>query len=243
MLFRSSVGVVVITGAGDKAFCVGGDLEWEEWGLAEQFYWRNLPNHIVRMSRKPVIAMVKGWCIGAGNHLAYMCDFTIAADSARFGQNGPRVGAPADGMIVNYLTRVVGTKKARELWMLCRKYTAQQALEMGLINAAVPIDKLEEEVDKWCEEILSLSPGCIEVLKATFDADIDYLSGSFGQLSRQMYPNWFHTPETKEGLKAFAEKRKPNFWAIRIAEAEKLGLSAMDVSKTDEGVFAKKDAQ
>lgn len=214
------IGVVVLTGAGERAFCTGGDVEWEEGGgLEEQFYWRFPPNQIVRMCRKPVIAMVKGWCIGGGNHLAYMCDFTIAADNARFGQNGPRVSSPADGYVVAYLTRVVGAKKAREIWMLCRRYTAQEALEMGLVNNVVPLDKLEEEVDQWCEEILGLSPGCIEILKASFDADIDYLVGLQGVHSRLMYPDWFKSAEGKEGARAFLEKRKPAFWKLREEEA------------------------
>ncbi|MHB1419191.1 MAG: enoyl-CoA hydratase-related protein [Bacillota bacterium] len=216
-----AIGVVVLTGAGDKAFCTGGDVEWEEKGLREQFYWRYPPNQLLRMCRKPVIAQVKGYAIGAGNHIAYMSDFTIAADNAIFGQNGPRVASPADGYIVAYLTRVVGAKKARELWMLCRKYNAQQALEMGLINAVVPLDKLEEEVDKWCEEILSLSPGCMEILKAAFDADTDYMEGSYGKLSRLIYPDWFEMKECAEGPQAFMEKRKPEFWRIRQEESAK----------------------
>ena len=215
-----TIGVVVLTGAGDQAFCTGGDVEWEEKGLREQFYWRYAPDQLARICRKPIIAAVKGWCIGGGNHLAYFCDFTIAADNAKFGQNGPRVASPADGYIVAYLTRVVGAKKAREMWMLCRRYTASEALAMGLINAVVPLDKLDEEVDKWCEELLALSPGCIEILKASFDMEIDYMAGSYGQLSRQMYPDWFSSPEAEEGPKAFMEKRKPNFWGIRLTEAE-----------------------
>lgn len=215
-----SIGVIVLTGAGDKAFCTGGDVEWEIKGLREQFYWRQPPNQLLRLSRKPVIVMVKGFAIGAGNHLAYMADFTIAADNATFGQAGPRVGSPADGWIAAYLTRVVGSKKAREMWMLCRKYNAQQALEMGLINEVAPLDKVEEVVDKWCAEILSLSPGCIEILKASFDSDIDYMEGSMGKLSRQLYPDWFDGKEFAEGTKAFMEKRKPEFWKIRMEETE-----------------------
>lgn len=213
-----SIGVIVLTGAGDKAFCTGGDVEWEVKGLREQFYWRYPPNQLLRMSSKPVIAMVKGYAIGAGNHIAYMCDFTIAAENAIFGQNGPRVASPADGLIVAYLTRVVGAKKAREMWMLCRKYNAQQALEMGLVNEVAPLDKVEEAVDKWCEEILSLSPGCLEIVKASFDADVDYMDGTMGKLSRQLYPDWFDTKECKEGPNAFLEKRKPDFWKIRLEE-------------------------
>ena len=213
-----SLGAVILTGAGDRAFCTGGDVEWEQKGLREQMYWRYPPNQLLLMCRKPVIAMVKGFCIGGGNHLAYMCDLTIAADNAIFGQNGPRVGSPADGYIPAYLTRVVGAKKARELWLLCRKYNAQEALKMGLINGVVPLDQLEAEVDKWCEELLALIPGCLEILKASFDADIDYMAGSLGKQSRTLYPDWFDMQECQEGPTAFLEKRKPNFWKKRLED-------------------------
>jgi dihydroxynaphthoic acid synthetase len=211
-----SVGVVVLTGAGDRAFSSGGDVEWEaEGGLRRQFYGSFPPNHYLRMCRKPVIAAVRGFAIGGGNHLAYCCDFTIAAENAIFGQNGPRVASPADGYPVAYLTRVVGAKRAREMWMLCRRYNARQALEMGLVNAVVPLDKLDEEVDRWCEEILDLNPTCIEVLKATFDSDIEYMAGSFGRLSSLMAPNFFEGPDPKEATEAFFAKRKPDFWQFR----------------------------
>ena len=213
-----TIGVVVITGAGDH-FGTGGDVEWEAWGIREQFYWRFAPNRLVRTCRKPVIAAVKGYCIGGSHHLAYMCDFTIAADTAIFGQNGPRVSSPADGFIITYLTRVVGAKKARELWMLCRRYTAQEAVEMGLANKAVPLDKLDEEVDKWCEEILALNPDCIEILKASFDAEIDQMP-QIGLMANTLYPDFFDSAICKEGVTAFMEKRKPDFWKVRKAELE-----------------------
>ena len=214
----AGIGVVVLTGAGDH-FGSGGDVEWEEKELRVHCYWRMPPDHLLRMCRKPVIAAVKGWCIGGSNHMAYMCDFTIAADTARFGQNGPRVGSPADGYVVSYLTRVVGAKKAREIWMLCRKYDAQAALEMGLVNTVVPVAELDDEVDRWSEEILSLSPGCVEVLKASFDADIDYLAGQWGHQSRLLYPDWFSEAEAREGPRAFMEKRTPRFWKARKSDA------------------------
>jgi len=212
------IGVVVLTGVGDH-FGTGGDVEWEQWGLREQFYWKYAPNRLVRLCRKPVIAMVKGYCIGGSHHLAYCCDFTIAADTAIFGQNGPRVSSPADGYIMPYLVRVVGAKKAREIWMLCRRYTAHEALEMKLVNKVVPLEKLEEEVDKWCEELLSLSPGCLEVLKASFDWEIDTMP-PLGIISSMLYPDWFDTPEGREGVMAFLEKRKTRFWKIRKQEVE-----------------------
>lgn len=208
------VGVVILSGAGDKAFCTGGDVAWEVWGIREQMYWRFPPNRLVRLCRKPVIAAVKGFCIGGGNHLAYCCDLTIAADNAIFGQNGPRVSSPADGYLVSYLTRVVGAKKAREMWMLCRRYSAQEALEMGLVNAVAPLARLDDEVDKWCEEILSLAPGCIEVLKASFDSEIDSIQQP-GLMGGWLYPDWFESHEGKEGSVAFMEKRKPDFWSAR----------------------------
>ena len=157
--------------------------------------------------------------------MAYCCDFTIAADSAKFGQAGPRVSSPADGFFVPYLTKVVGAKKAREMWMLCRRYTADQALEMGLVNAVVPLAELETAVDDWCDELLQASPGCLEILKATFDQEMDgYVE--MGVISSQFYPDWFDTPEGKEGGKAFAEKRKPRFWSLRKEERQmRLALS------------------
>lgn len=214
------IGVIVLTGAGDKAFCTGGDVEWEKWGLREQFYWRFEPNKLVTtMIRKPVIAAIKGWCIGGGNHLAYTCDLSIAADNATFGQNGPRVASPADGYCVTYSARVMGIKKAKEMWMLCRKYNAQQALQMGLVNTVVPLDKLDEEVDRWCEEILALSPGCVEILKATFDSAIAN-EPRLGYHSSLLYPDWFDTEECREGVQSFLEKRKPGFWKIRKAQID-----------------------
>jgi naphthoate synthase/2-ketocyclohexanecarboxyl-CoA hydrolase len=212
------VGVIVLTSVGED-FGTGGDVEWERWGLREQFYFRYPFNRLVRGSRKPVLAAVKGYCIGGSNHLAYCCDFTIAADNAKFGQAGPRVSSPADGFFVPYLTKVVGAKKAREMWMLCRRYDAQQAERMGLVNTVVPLDQLDAEVDSWCEEMLRLSPGCLEVLKAAFDQEMDGYT-EFGVISSMLYPDWFDSPEGKEGGAAFTEKRAPRFWSLREREAK-----------------------
>ena len=209
---------IIITGMGDH-FGTGGDVEWEQWGLREQFYWRYGPNRLVRTSRKPVIAMVKGFCIGGSHHLAYCCDFTIAADNAIFGQNGPRVSSPADGYIMPYLVRVVGMKRAREIWMLTRRYSASEAYDMKLVNRVVPLERLEEEVDRWCEQLLSVSPGCIEVLKASFDWEIDTMP-QLGVVANSLHPDFFDLPEGKEGAMAFIEKRPTRFWKIRKAEAE-----------------------
>ena len=213
-----SIGVIIVAGRGNH-FGAGGDVVWERWGLREAFYNRYPHNRLMRMSRKPVIAQVQGYCIGGHNHMAYCCDFTIAADNAVFGQAGPRVSSPADGYFVPYLTRVVGAKKARELWMLCRKYKADEALEMGLVNTVVPLERLEAEVEKWCEELLSLSPGCLEILKAAFEQEMDGYKEPCA-ISAAMYPDWFDMPEGKEGGAAFVEKRPAKFWDIRAREAE-----------------------
>ena len=218
-----TLGALVLTGAGDKAFCTGGDVSWEKEGQDDprrgsRFVLsggRPVVNSFIRRCRKPVIAAVKGYAIGGGNHMAYMCDFTIAADNAKFGQTGPRVGSPADGFCVAYLTYVVGAKKAREMWMLTQQYTAQEALDMGLINTVVPLDKLEEEVDNWCERILAHSPDCISILKASFDSVMDHIDGSLGRFSNLMAPDFFEGEDVREAQGAFFEKRKPNFWKHR----------------------------
>ena len=213
-----AIGIIVVAAKG-KHFGAGGDVDWERWGLREAFYNRYPHNRLMRMSRKPIIAQVQGYCIAGHNHMAYCCDFTIAADNAIFGQAGPRVSSPVDGFFVPYLTRVIGAKKAREMWMLCRKYKAEQALEMGLVNTVVPLDELEAEVDRWCEEMLALSPGCLEILKASFDQEMDgYRDPCI--TSAAMYPDWFDMPEGKEGGAAFVEKRPPKFWDIRQREAQ-----------------------
>jgi len=212
-----AIGVLVVAGAG-KHFGVGGDVEWEKWGLRAAFYHRYPHNRLIRISRKPVIAAVHGYCLGGHNHMAYCCDFTIASEDARFGQAGPRVSSPADGFFVPYLTKVVGAKKAREMWMLCRRYSAEQALAMGLVNEVVPRAELDAAVDRWCEELLAVSPGCLEILKAAFDQEMDGYA-ELGVISSQLYPNWFDLPEGREGGAAFTEKRKPRFWSLREREA------------------------
>jgi naphthoate synthase len=214
----ASIGVIVIAGAG-KHFGAGGDVDWEKWGLREAFYNRYPHNRLIRLSRKPVLAAVQGYCIGGHNHMAYCCDFTIAAENAVFGQAGPRVSSPADGFFVPYLAHVVGAKRAREMWMLCRRYTAAQAYEMGLVNKVVPLERLEEEVDAWCAELLLASPGCLEVLKAAFDQEMDGYA-DLGVISSRLYPDWFDTPEGKEGAAAFTAKRPPRFWQLRARERE-----------------------
>jgi dihydroxynaphthoic acid synthetase len=210
------VGVIVLTGAGDKAFCAGGDVNWEkEGGLERQVLEPYMLHVAVSRCPKPVIARVNGYCIGGGNHLAYFCDFTLAAEHAIFGQNGPRVGSPAGGVVVSYLARVIGAKRAREMWMLCRRYTAQQALAMGLVNAVVPMEKLDLEVDKWCQELLALSPTCLRILKASFVEEFSYLFGQGDQYRRMILTPEFWKEEQQEGARAFLEKRSPDFSRFR----------------------------
>jgi len=213
-----SIGMIVVAGAG-RNFGAGGNVDWERWGLREAFYNRYPHNRLIRTSRKPVLARVQGYCIGGHNHMAYCCDFTIASEDAKFGQAGPKVSSPADGFFVPYLAKVIGAKKAREMWMLCRRYTAQQALEMGLVNQVVPLEELDDAIDSWAEELLAVSPGCIEILKATFDQEMDGYA-DLGVISSQFYPDWFDQPEGKEGGAAFTEKRTPRFWTLRDREAE-----------------------
>ena len=215
------VGVIVLTGAGDKAFCAGGDVNWEkEGGLERQILEPYLLHLAVSRCPKPVIARVNGYCIGGGNHLAYFCDFTIAAEHAIFGQNGPRVGSPAGGVIVSYLTRVIGAKRAREMWTLCRRFTAEQALQMGLANAVVPMEKLDEEVDKWCRELLALSPTCLRILKASFVEEFSHLMGQGDQFRRFITTREFWEEEQQEGARAFLEKRPPDFSKFRQRRAK-----------------------
>ena len=208
------VGVVVLTGAGDRAFCVGGDVNWEK-GSGDK---SGMEDHVFNLDRqilecpKPVIARVSGYCIGGGHHMAYFCDFTIAADHSIFGQNGPRVGSPAGGYMVAHAANVLGHKRARELWMLCRRYTAQQALEWGLANAVVPKEKLDEEVRKWCDELLALSPTCLKIVKRSLYYHVaPILDRDMPDIVKEVCPDYYKTGEQLEGASAFLEKRKPDF--------------------------------
>lgn len=210
-----SIGVVFLTGAGREAFCSGGDQRVRGHGGyvgSDRIPRLNVLDlqRLIRTLPKPVIALVAGYAIGGGNVLATVCDLTIAADNAIFGQTGPRVGSFDAGYGSTYLARIVGHKKAREIWYLCRQYTAQQALEMGLVNTVVPVDQLEEEGVRWAREILEKSPLAIRVLKAAFNADTDGLAG-LQQLGGDATLLYYLTEEAKEGRDAFLEKRKPNF--------------------------------
>lgn len=212
------VGVIVLTGAGDRAFCAGGDVsvENEETFTAGPDAFDELVKQLYRALReclKPVIARVNGYAIGGGHHLAYMCDLTIASDQAIFGQNGPRVASPAEGWIVSHLWTVVGMKRAKEIWMLCRRYSAQQAYEWGLANAVVPHEELDAEVRRWCDELLALSPTVLKLVKRSFD---DALAPMREQQDRykilsQVNPGFFASGEQEEGASAFMEKRRPDF--------------------------------
>jgi naphthoate synthase len=215
----ADVGVVILTGAGAKAFCSGGDQRVRGSGgyvgadgvprlnvLDLQRQIRTLP--------KPVVAMVAGYAIGGGHVLHLVCDLTIAADNARFGQTGPRVGSFDGGYGAAYLARIVGQKKAREIWFLCRQYDAKQALEMGLVNAVVPVADLEEETVRWCREMLQNSPMALRCLKAALNADCDGQAG-LQELAGNATLLFYMTEEGKEGKEAFLEKRPPNFQRFR----------------------------
>jgi naphthoate synthase len=211
----SSVGVIVLTGAGDKAFCSGGDQKVRGHGGyvgEDQIPRLNVLDlqRLIRVIPKPVIAMVKGYAIGGGHVLHIVCDLTIAADNAVFGQTGPNVGSFDAGYGSGYLARIVGHKKAREIWFLCRQYNAQEALDMGLINTVVPLEKVEEETIQWCEEILGKSPTALRFLKAAMNADTDGLAG-LQQLAGDATLLYYTTEEAKEGRDSFKEKRKPDF--------------------------------
>ena len=165
---------------------------------------------IIRDVPKPVIARVQGFAIGGGNVLATLCDFTIASEKAVFGQVGPKVGSVDPGFGTAYLARVIGEKKAREIWYLCRRYTANEALAMGLINKVVPPDELDAEIGRWCAEILERSPTAIAIAKRSFNADSDNIRG-IAAMGMQALSLYYQTEESREGVRAFTEKRKPNF--------------------------------
>jgi len=209
------MGVVILTGAGDLAFCSGGDQRVRGHGGyvgADGVPRLNVLDlqRQIKYLPKPVIAMVAGYAIGGGHVLHLVCDLTIAADNARFGQTGPRVGSFDAGYGAGYLARVVGHKKAREIWYLCRQYTAQEALDMGLVNTVVPLAELEDETVKWCQEILAKSPTAIRLLKAAFNADTDGLAG-IQNLAGDATLLYYLGDEAKEGRNAYVEKRTPDF--------------------------------
>jgi naphthoate synthase len=221
-----SVGVIILTGEGTKAFCSGGDQRvrggrgggyvtgadpsqaGSQTGVG-RFHVTDLHVQMRRLP-KPVVAMVAGWAIGGGHVLHVVCDLTIAADNARFGQVGPRVGSFDGGFGASLLARQIGLKRAKEIWFLCRQYDAQQALEMGLVNAVVPLERLEEETVQWCREMLALSPFALRMLKASFNADEDGLAG-LQQLAHDANLLFYMSDEAQEGRNAYLERRRPDF--------------------------------
>jgi len=214
-------GVVILTGAGDRAFCVGGDQSARGEGGG---YGGNARSDVgidvddlhtvIRDIPKPVIAAVNGYAIGGGHVLHVLCDLTIAADHARFGQVGPKVGSVDPGFGTAYLARVVGQKKAREIWYLCRQYSAEDALAMGLVNAVVPKERLMDEARAWAAEILQKSPTALKLAKASFNADTENIRGiaALGMTGLALY---YDTEESAEGTVAFQEKRAPDFGRFR----------------------------
>jgi len=213
---NTSVGVIVLTGEGPDAFCSGGDqrVRGDTGYMADgasvgRFHVTDLHVQIRRLP-KPVVAMVAGYAVGGGQILHLVCDLTIAAENARFGQTGPRVGSFDGGFGAALLAKTVGLRKAKEIWFLCRQYDAQQALEMGLVNAVVPLERLEEETVAWCREMLALSPFALRLLKASFHAAEDGLAG-IQQLAHDANLLFYATEEAAEGREAFKAKRQPDF--------------------------------
>jgi len=209
------VGAIILTGEGDLAFCSGGDQKVR--GHAGYVGDDGIPRlnildvqKKIRSIPKPVVAMVAGYAIGGGHVLHVVCDLTIAADNAIFGQTGPKVGSFDGGLGSSYLARIVGQKKAREIWYLCRQYNAEQAMDMGLVNTVVPLEKLEEETVQWCREMLDHSPLALRCLKTALNADCDGQMGLL-DLAGNATLLYYMSEEAKEGKNAFVEKRKPDF--------------------------------
>lgn len=210
-----NIGVIILTGAGDKAFCSGGDQNVK--GIGGYVGKDGVPRlnildvqKQIRSMPKPVIAMVNGYAIGGGHVLHVVCDLTIASENAIFGQTGPKVGSFDAGFGASYLARIVGQKKAREIWFLCRQYSAQEALEMGLVNKVVPLDQLEDEVVEWAQTMMQHSPMALRMLKLGLNAELDGQAG-LQELAGNATLLYYLTEEAQEGKRAFLEKRKPDF--------------------------------
>jgi len=212
------IGVVVLTGAGDKSFCTGGDAKEAKSGYRKgMLELDHRVKMLIREMPKPVIAAVNGYAIGGGHVYQQLCDLTIASENATFGQVGPMVGSYDNGMGALDLMWVIGEKKAREMWYLCRRYSAKEALEMGLVNKVVPPDKLEEEVNKWCDEILEKSPTAIAALKASFNAATAYTQG-LEILAFQHLWKYYASEEAEHWKESFWEKKKPEWQRFRRRE-------------------------
>ena len=209
------VGAIVLAGAGERAFCTGGDQSTHKGKYVGRGVV-GIPieelHTAIREARVPVIARVQGYAIGGGNVLATLCDMTIASEKAVFGQVGPKVGSVDPGWGTAYLSRIVGEKKAREIWYMCRRYSAQEAMQMGLVNAVVPHDQLDATIDAWCAELLERSPTALALAKRSFNADSDNIRG-IGNMGLQALALYYQSDEAKEGTQAYLEKRKPNFRA------------------------------
>jgi 2-ketocyclohexanecarboxyl-CoA hydrolase len=213
------VGVICLTGAGERAFCTGGDqkqrAETGDYGPSESGLFEvEYLHRLIREVPKPVLAVVNGYAIGGGHVLHVLCDLTIAADTAVFGQTGPRVGSFDAGFGTSYLARIVGEKRAREIWFLCRQYDAETAERWGLVNRIVPPAELRAEARRWADEILALSPTALRFLKQSFNADTEHLAG-VGQLAFSGLGAFLDSEEAEEGVRAFAEKRDPDFSPFR----------------------------
>ena len=212
----SEIGVIILTGAGDEAFCSGGDQRVRGYAGYQDSGTGHLRLNVldfqrqVRTCPKPVVAMVAGYAIGGGHVLHVICDLSIAADNAIFGQSGPKVGSFDGGYGSSYLARIVGQKKAREIWFLCRQYNAKQALEMGLVNTVVPLEQLEEETLQWCHEMLRMSPVALRCIKASLNADCDGQAG-LQELAGNATMLFYMSEEGQEGRNAYLEKRSPDF--------------------------------
>ena len=219
--WNKDIGVIVLTGAGTRAFGVGGDTSEPKAERKSGFGTVGVPvEHLqstIRDIPKPVIAKVRGYAIGGGNVIATICDLTIAAESAVFGQVGPRMGSVDPGFGTAYLARVIGEKRAREFWFLCRRYSAKEAFEMGLVNKVVPDDQLDAEVELWCNEIAERSPTAIAIAKRSFNADTESIRG-IASLGFQSVALYYGTKESKEGGAALREKRKPRFREARDSD-------------------------
>jgi naphthoate synthase len=213
----TSVGVIILTGEGPHAFCSGGDqrvrgdagYETQPGSGIGRFHVTDLHVQMRRLP-KPIVAMVAGYAVGGGHVLHVICDLTIAADNARFGQTGPKVGSFDGGFGAGILAELVGPKKAKEIWFLCRQYDAEEARAMGLVNTVVPLERLEEETVQWCREMLALSPFALRLLKASFNATEDGLAG-LQQLAHDTNLLFYGTDEAREGREAYKAKRKPDF--------------------------------
>ena len=217
--WNRDIGVIVLTGAGSRAFGIGGDKDEKKadrLGKGKGVLGISLEElqSAIRDVPKPVIAKVRGYALGSAHVLVTLCDLAIASETAQFGQVGPKVGSVDPGFGTALLARVIGEKRAREFWYLCRKYSAREAYAMGLINAVVPDDQLDAEVDQWCAEILSKSPTAIAIAKRSFNADSENIRG-IGHLAFQALALYFDTDEAKEGGAALREKREPDFFAAR----------------------------